>query len=88
MKEQYRLKKTKKYIEEEQKNINPHRRQLEQIRLCFSNMLTGFHILVKTGWDAINILDSITHNLGPHIPGTIASCTHMAPTWKESIVKA
>lgn len=47
-------------------------------------MLTVFHIPVKTGIDAINILDSITHNLGPHIPGIIASYTHMATTWKEN----
>lgn len=44
-------------------------------------MLTVFHISVKTGLDAINILDSITHNLGPQIPGIrIAPCAHMATT--------
>lgn len=43
-------------------------------------MLTVVHISVKTGLDAINILDSTTRNLGPHIPGIIASCAHMATT--------
>lgn len=61
-------------------DINSPRRQLQQIRLCFSNTLTVFHILVKTGIDAINILDSFTHNLGPHIPGIIASYIHVATT--------
>ena len=50
-------------------------------------MLTVFHIPVNTGLDAIDILNSITPNLGPHVPVTIASFTHMATTWKECIVK-
>lgn len=47
-------------------------------------MSTVFHILVKTGIDVINILDSFTHNLGPHIPGIIASYIHVATTWREN----
>ena len=49
-------------------------------------MSTVFHILVKTGIDVINILDSFTYNLGPHIPGIIASYIHVATTWRENTV--